>query len=99
VPGGSERVRVPATFTIRPGRVLSPRSVSAPAFLAVDVTIISADGHAHAVVIRAERSYRLKVPQGGSETVRIGGQRAGEYPILVDGRNAGHLSIGGEPGP
>lgn len=92
-------MRVPATFLIRPGRGLSPRSVSAPAFLAVDVTVVSADGHAHSVVIHADRVYRLKVPQGGSDTLRIGGQRAGEYRIDVDGRAAGRLSIGGEPGP
>jgi len=86
-------------FSIRPGGRLSPRSVSAPAFLAVDVSVTSADGHAHGVLIQADRDYRLQVPPGGSDTVRIGGQRAGEYPILVDGRSAGHLSIGGEPGP
>lgn len=93
------RVRVPATFTVRPGGALSPRSISAPAFLAVDVTVVSADGRAHAVLVHAGHVYRLSVPRGGSDTVRIAGQRAGEYPVDVDGRAAGRLSIGGEPGP
>jgi hypothetical protein len=90
---------VPATFVVRGGGPLSPHSVSAPAFLAVLVTVISHDGHAHHVVIGTPLRHTLSVPAGGHAGILLPGQRAGEYPIVVDGRTRGRLLIGGEPGP
>jgi hypothetical protein len=97
--GGSTDVRVPATFTIGSGGHLDPQTVSAPAFLAVRVTVSSADGKAHQVTVQTPVPRSLSVPAGGRASVRISGQRAGRYAINVDGRARGALLIGGEPGP
>jgi hypothetical protein len=99
VPGGAEPVRVPATFRVVDGGRLSPPTVSAPAFLAIELSVTSADGRAHTVQLKADRTYGLRVPAGGRGSVRLRGQRAGEYPVIVDGRPGGRLAIGGEPGP
>jgi hypothetical protein len=92
-------VRVPATFLIRPGGALAPPSVSAPAFLAVQVTVVSGDGRAHQVVVRTPTPQTLSVPAHGHASVLVPGLRAGQYQIDVDGAARGLLSIGGEPGP
>ncbi len=97
--GGSTDVRVPATFTIRSGDRLDPQTVSAPAFLAVRVTVSSTDGRAHHVVVHTPAPQLLSVPAGGRASILIPGQRAGQYPIDVDGSARGALLIGGEPGP
>jgi hypothetical protein len=97
--GGSTDVRVPATFAIRSGRRLDPQTVSAPAFLAVRVTVSSADGKAHHVVVHTSVPQTLSVSAGGRASVLISGQRAGQYAIDVDGSRRGALLIGGEPGP
>jgi hypothetical protein len=97
--GGSTDVRIPATFTIRSGGHLDPQTVSAPAFLAVRVTVSSADGKAHQVIVHTPVPRSLSVPAGERASVRISVQRAGRYAINVDGRARGALLIGGEPGP
>ncbi len=97
--GGSINVRVPATFTIRPGGRLDPSTVSSPAFLAVRLTIVAADGRAHKILLKAPQPHALSVPAGGRASVLIAGMRAGRYPLLVDGSPRGALLIGGEPGP
>jgi hypothetical protein len=98
VPGGSEPVRIDATFTLRNGR-LTPPTVSTPAFLAVQVSVRNADAVAHVVVVRTGREFRLAVGPRRRVTRLVGGQRAGTYPVLVDGRRRGALVFGGEPGP
>ncbi|HUO74493.1 MAG TPA: hypothetical protein VMU39_27225 [Solirubrobacteraceae bacterium] len=90
---------MPATFVIRPGGTLAPPSVSAPAFLAVRLTVASGDGRAHHVVLKTPTPHTLSVPAGGRASVLVPGLRAGQYPIEVDGSARGLLSIGGEPGP
>jgi hypothetical protein len=97
--GGASNVRIPATFTIRPGERVSPTAVSAPAFLAVRVTVIARDGRAHRVVIQTPQPHALDVPAGGRASTLIPGQRAGSYPVLVDGAPRARLELGGEPGP
>jgi hypothetical protein len=97
--GGSTHVRVPATFVIGTGGRLSPPSVSAPAFLAVQLTVSSGDGRSHHLLLRAPGPVRLTVPAHGRASVLIGGLRAGRYEISVDGASGGALIIGGEPGP
>ncbi len=97
--GGSTDVRVPATFAIGSGGRLIPSTVSAPAFLAVRVTVSSTDGAGHQVIVHTPTTYTLAVPAGGKASVLIPGQRAGQYAIDVDGRTRGALLIGGEPGP
>lgn len=76
-----------------------PRTVSAPAFLAIRVTVKSGDGQAHRVLIATPMPHTVSVPAGGRASILIPGQRAGQYSLEVDGHTAGALLIGGEPGP
>lgn len=96
--GGSEPVRIDAQFTLRGGR-LRPRTVSSPAFLAVSVSVRNTDAATRVVVVRVDRDYRMTVTAGRTATRLVPGQRAGTYPVLVDGRRRGALVFGGEPGP
>lgn len=91
--GGSEAVRVPATFRVLPGRLV-PRVIQVPRFLAVAVTVASQDGRAHEVTVGTRPVHRLRVPPGGSASVRLAGLRAGRYPIAVDGRPRGAIVAG-----
>jgi hypothetical protein len=92
-------VRVPATFVVRSGGKLNPPVVTVPAFLAVQFTIASGDGHTHSVVLKTPVLHTLAVPARGHASLRIPGLRAGQYQIEVDGSVRGSLVIGGEPGP
>jgi hypothetical protein len=97
--GGQERIRVPGNFTIRAGGVLSPRTVSAPAFLAIQMKVISRDKKPDHVQVLTQHSYSFTVPPGGRVSKLIRGQRQGNYTILVNNAVRGFLLIGGEPGP
>jgi hypothetical protein len=90
---------LPATFTVGPGDAVTPPSVSSPAFLAIQLTVISGDGKAHRVLLRTPTPHSLAVPAGGRASIIIPGQRAGTYPLSVDGTDRATLQIGGEPGP
>lgn len=97
--GGSGNARVPATFTIRTNKV-SPATVSAPAFLAVQLTAVSGDGQRHNVVVVLPGKPRmLSVPADGRASVLIPGLKAGQYAVKIDGKTRAELLIGGEPGP
>ena len=96
---GSSNVRVPATFTVRPGTRLSPPQVSLPARLTVQVTVVSGDGHSHRVVVMTPSPRTLSVPAGGRASVLIGGLKVGRYPLELDGTTAGLLVTGAQPGP
>jgi hypothetical protein len=98
-PGGSVNARVPATFVIRAGGALNPSSVSAPAFLAVEVSIQSSDSRSHQVVVRTPTPHTFNVSPHGHASLLIPGLRAGAYAIVIDGAPKGSLIIGGEPGP
>jgi hypothetical protein len=84
---------------IRPGPTLDPPTVSAPAFIAVQLTLISADGKGHLVRLNVRGDHTLRVPAGGRVSTLIAGLREGRYSLLVDGAPRGALNIGGEPGP
>ena len=92
-------MRVPATFVVRSGGKLNPPVVTVPAFLAVQFTVASGDGHTHSVVLKTPVLHTLAVPAHGHASLRIPGLRAGQYQIEVDGAVGGSLVIGGEPGP
>ncbi len=96
VPGGQRAVRVPATFTLRGSR-LSPRVVAIPPFLAARVSVAATDGRAHAVFIRADRTYRLSVPAGKRASFVLPGQRPGRYAIVAGSARA-TLAVGTENG-
>jgi len=94
-----EDARIPATFTIGRGGSLTPPTVTAPAHIPVQVTVISGDGRSHTVVLRTPTSYVLTVPAHGRATVLIASLKLGRYALDVDGTARGALVIGGAPGP
>jgi hypothetical protein len=97
--GGSTNARIPATFILTSAGRLSPPVITAPAFLAVQLAVISRDGRAHHFVLRAPGTPMFTVPAHGRGSVLVRGLRAGHYALLMDGKVAGGLTIGGEPGP
>lgn len=94
-----QNARIPATFTILRSGALSPPTVTAPAHLPVQVTVISGDGRAHKAVLHTPTVYALSVPARGRATVLIADLKSGRYPLVVDGAARGALVIGGAPGP
>ena len=96
--GGEEPVRVPADFVVRAGRP-RPRSVSIPAFLAVEVSVRNLDRVTRLVTVHTDRPYRLRVPPSGRAARLVPGQRPGTYPVTVSGGGRAVLVSGGEPGP
>jgi hypothetical protein len=94
-----ENARIPAMFTIGPGGAVTPPTITAPAHLPVQVTVISGDGRAHKAVLHTPIVYVLAVPAHGRATVLIANLKAGRYPLVVDGTARGALAIGGAPGP
>ena len=97
--GGSANARVPATFTISRSGSVNPATVSAPAFLAISLAVVSGDGEKHLVRVLTLAPHVLHVPAGGKASTLIGGLKAGTYTIQVDGKAKAKLVIGGEPGP
>jgi hypothetical protein len=96
--GGEQQVRVPATFTVVAGR-LEPPTITVPPFLAVEVTVLAADGRAHRLTVRTPAPHTLTVAAGGRAAVRIPGLRAGSYAVELDGHRAGAIVAGGDAGP
>ncbi len=97
--GGATNARVPASFQLGADGALDPKTISAPAFLAVALSITSTDSRPHMVLVRTPSPRRLLLVAHGHAFTLIGGLRAGTYPIEVDGAARGALMIGGEPGP
>ncbi len=92
-------MRLPAKFVLRSGGSLDPPTVSSPAFLAVELTVVSADARDHLVVLRTPVARSLSVTAGGRRSLLLAGLRAGRYQLDVDGVPRGALIVGGEPGP
>lgn len=94
-----EDARIPATYTIVSGGSLNPPTITAPAHIPVQLTVVSGDGRSHEVVLRTEPPRALAVPAHGRATVLITGLRVGRYTLDVDSKPRGGLAIGGAPGP
>ena len=100
-PGGAgdeEEARVPAQLTGRGGRI-TPRVVRVPPFLAIRVTLRSADGREYGL-----RVGRKQIRAGGqvsSSTLEIDGLRPGESVTAepVGGGNPVRIVANAEPGP
>ena len=90
---------VPALYTVGTGGALVPSTISVPAAVPAQLTVVSRDGRAHTVVLRSPVSHTLKVPAGGRASVLITGLRPGTYPLELDGTARGALTIGAQPGP
>jgi hypothetical protein len=63
------------------------------------LTVTSADGRAHRVLIRTPTPHALSVPAGGKASTLVPGLPPGQYAVSVDGVVRGTLAIGGDPGP
>jgi hypothetical protein len=92
-------VRLPATFKIAPDGTLSPPVIAVPASLPIQLTVVSADGHAHHVVLQTSKPHALSVPANGKASVLLVGLKKGDYKLVVDGAVKGSLSIGVQVGP
>lgn len=98
VPGGAGDeggIRVPVAFVLTGGR-LQPPSVAVPAFLRLELAVRNRDRRPH--VIRFA-GHRLSVGAGATAGTIVRGLRKGIYPVLVDGRPAGRVVTGAQPGP
>jgi hypothetical protein len=95
--GDEEPVRVPAKFAFTPGGV-KPRTISVPAFLAVTISVISADGLSHEVELEARGKKRIELAAGATAVLNLSGLRAGRYALREHGRTVATLVAGGEPG-
>jgi hypothetical protein len=83
-------------FTILAGGKLSPPSVTAPAGVAIDLTLSSGDGRAHRVTVGTRA---LVIPAGGRTSATLSGLSRGPHQLTVDGAPGGTLIVGGQPGP
>jgi hypothetical protein len=93
-------VRLPASFTIRAGGVLTPPSIAAPKHTDIQLSVTSADGKTHSVTIAAPpHYYYLKVTPGSPARALLRQLRDGHYPVTVDGTRRGLLIVGAVPGP
>jgi len=93
---------IPAIFSVLPSGSLSPSTVSVPARLAIDLTVVSHDGRRHTAVLRSAHGltvHGLTVPAGGRASVLVAGLRPGRYALQLDGADRGALVVGVGPGP
>jgi hypothetical protein len=67
--------------------------------VAIELTVISGDGHAHQVVVGTAPERSLAVPARGRVSLRLTGLKVGRYELVVDGASAGALVVGVQPGP
>jgi hypothetical protein len=89
-----------ATFAIDAGEVLNPPMITVPASVTVQLTLTSADGRRHHVVVRTSPPHSLNVAPGGRSSITLAGLANGRYVILLDsGAGGGSLVVGGQPGP
>jgi hypothetical protein len=99
-PGGAgdeEPIGVDAIFTGRGGKV-TPRVVRVPPFIAVTVTLVSADGEAYALEIAGQRL--VAGPGGRRDSITLDGLRqGGSYPGTVQGGGSVEIEASAEPGP
>jgi hypothetical protein len=101
-PGGAgdeEPARTPAMFVVTAGH-LSPATVTAAAFLAIDVSVTTHDGPQR-VTIDAPGGSTFTVAAGGTRHVLLDGLKPGDYPVTTTAgaRATLHVVRGGAPGP
>ncbi|MGI8506709.1 MAG: hypothetical protein ACR2MK_07895 [Solirubrobacteraceae bacterium] len=92
-------MRLPATFTIRPGGVLDPPQVAAPKHTDVALTVKSGDGRPHTFVLDTPHQHRANVRVGAPVKLILAGIPNGTYSIEVDHVKRGELIVGAAPGP
>jgi hypothetical protein len=95
LPVGAGATRRRATLTIRPGDRMTPTALTVPSSAPIELTLVSADGHSHRVVLDGAGTRILTVPAHGPITTRISGLKPGRYALDVDGVARGALLAGG----
>jgi hypothetical protein len=78
---------------------VNPTTISAPAGVTIELTVVSGDGHAHQVVLRTKPARALAVPAAGRASAQLTGLPKGRYELEVDGAAAGAVVVGAQPGP
>ena len=98
-PGGAgdeEEARVPVRFRVTP-KGITPRQVSVPAFLALELIV---DSYlAEPFVVRLEGAPPLDVGAGRTARMDLEGRRPGRYRIDFGESGQALLVTGAEPGP
>jgi hypothetical protein len=93
-------VRLPASFTIHAGGVLTPPSIAAPKHTDIQLSVTSTDGKTHSLTIAAPpHYYYLKVTPGSPARALLSQLRDGHYAVTVDGTKRALLIVGAVPGP
>ena len=91
-------VRLPASFTVSAGR-LSPPQISAPAHVAIVLTVRSGDGRTYQIALGTPAATRLTARPGAPARLLLSALANGSYAIEVDGHPRGQLVVGVDPGP
>jgi hypothetical protein len=78
---------------------VNPSTISTPAGVTIQLTLVSGDRGAHRVLLRTRPAYAFSVAAGGPASAELPGLRSGRYELDVDGAPAGALVVGAQPGP
>jgi hypothetical protein len=97
-PEAAQPVRVPVRFELAAGR-LRPPTISVPAFIAIELTIVSRGGRTSTAVLATKPARRIAIPAGGHARVTLKGIPRGSYRLTVPGSGSATLVVGSEPGP
>ncbi len=95
---GPETARAPVDLVVSAGRLV-PAQVAVPGRVPLDLTARSGDRSKHVLRLLTRRVVRVDVPASGRAARQIPPPPHGTYAITVDGRRAGRLVAGAEPGP
>jgi hypothetical protein len=102
-PGGAgdeSEARVPVAVTVGSDGSVSPKTVSVPAFLALELRVRNRTGGPITVTWNAsEPSGSFQVGAGKVGARRVAGVRQGSYPLAVQGAGTATVVSGAEPGP
>jgi hypothetical protein len=98
-PAASQGAHVEVRVTIAASGSLSPVTVSVPSGVGVELRLTNRGSAVRTVVLRVPGRPRVRLGPGAGGTLEAGGQRAGTYPILIDGTPRGQLMSGAQGGP
>jgi hypothetical protein len=94
--GGSEPVRAPAMLTGRAGRI-TPTSVAVPPYIAVEISLASADGGAYRLSV-AGKTLSVSASRRNA-SVTLPGLRPGSTYSATGGGQTISITPSAEPGP
>lgn len=97
-PEARQPIRVPVRFVLAGGK-LRPPTVSVPAFIAIELTIVSEEPSPRQAVLATRPPRKLSLPGRSRATILLKGVPRGAYRLTVTGGGAATLVVGSEPGP